>query len=112
VLISRDWSGKTLADHRADARAWVRALLGVSDGHDQVPIVDTQPGDPSPVAWELARPDDPDVPPLQHRILRAISTRIQHRAAIAAARERSGADHRTMFRQLEAMTPQQPHGEE
>jgi len=92
VLISRDWSGKTLADHRADARAWVRALLGVADGHDQVPVVEARPGDASPVAWELARPDDPDVPPLHHRILRAISTRIQHRAAIAAARERSGSD--------------------
>ena len=28
VLVSRDWSGKTLADHRADAHDWVRVLLG------------------------------------------------------------------------------------
>jgi len=92
VLVSRQWSGKTLADHKADTRAWVRALLGVSDGHDQAATVDHRPGEPSPVAWEMARPDDPDVPPLQHRLLRAISARIQRRAAIAAARERAGPD--------------------
>jgi hypothetical protein len=90
VLISRDWSGKTLADHKADARAWVRALLGISDGHDQVPIVTAQPGTPAPIAWELAKPSDPDLPPLQHRLLRAISTRIQQRAELKAARERAG----------------------
>ena len=89
VLISRDWSGKTLADHRADARAWVRALLGISDVHDQVPIVTAEPGTPAPVAWELAKPGDPDLPPLQHRLLRAISTRIQQRAQLQAARERA-----------------------
>jgi hypothetical protein len=90
VLISRDWSGKTLADHKADARAWVRALLGISDGHDQIPIVTAQPGEPTPVAWELAKPSDPDLPPLQHRLLRTISTRIQQRAELRAARERAG----------------------
>ncbi|HZN76276.1 MAG TPA: replication initiator, partial [Micromonosporaceae bacterium] len=92
VLVSRNWSGKTLADHRADTRAWVRALLGISDGHDQAAAVDHQSGTPAPVAWEMARPDDPDVPPLQHRLLRAVSARIQRRAAIAAARERAGPD--------------------
>ncbi|WP_371686182.1 replication initiator [Micromonospora sp. 15K316] len=30
VLISRQWSGKTLADHRADRKEWVKALLGVT----------------------------------------------------------------------------------
>lgn|GEM_PF-423728 len=84
VLVSRDWSGKTLADHRADARAWVKALLGITTN-------DTGQGDgdqePAPVAWELARPDDPDVPPLEHRLLRAISARIQQRQQLRAARE-------------------------
>jgi hypothetical protein len=90
VLVSRDWSGKTLADHRADARAWVRALLGVSTDQETPPAVDAEPGSPAPVAWELARPDDPDVPELEHRLLRAISQRIQWRAQLAAARERAG----------------------
>jgi len=89
VLVSRHWSGKTLADHRADARAWVRALLGVSNPHDQVPTAAVEPGTPVPVAWELARPTDPDMQPLQHRLLRAISQQIQWRAEINAARERA-----------------------
>jgi hypothetical protein len=33
VLVSRQWSGKTLADHRWDQRARVRNLLAVSLGH-------------------------------------------------------------------------------
>ena len=85
VLVSRDWSGKTLADHRTDARAWVRAALGVSDDE---PTGDTPAGQASPFAWEMARPNDPDVPPVAHRLLRAISARVQNRAAIEAARAR------------------------
>jgi hypothetical protein len=90
ILVSRDWSGKTLADHRADARAWVKALLGVSTDHEHTDPADVEQGKAAPVAWELARPDDPDVQPLEHRLLRAISQRIQWRAELAAARERAG----------------------
>ncbi|MEV8517579.1 replication initiator [Dactylosporangium sp. NPDC051484] len=88
VLVSRQWSGKTLADHKYDNRAWVKALLGITEPHDQVPAVDDRPGQPAPFAWEMARNDDPDVPPLQHRLLRAISARIQQRAQLSAAKER------------------------
>ena len=75
---SFDWkaSGKRLR--------MTRAALGVSDD----PVDEPESGQPPPVAWELARPDDPDVPPVQHRLLRAISARIQNRAAIDAARAR------------------------
>jgi hypothetical protein len=90
VLVSRDWSGKTLADHRADAKAWVKALLGVTTDHEHHPPADVPPGEPAPVAWELARPDDPDLQPLEHRLMRAISQRIQWRAELNAARERAG----------------------
>jgi hypothetical protein len=87
VLISRDWSGKTLADHKADARDWVRALLGVTvdlkgNGNPEVAT-------PSRHAWELARPDDPDVPPLAHRLLRTISERARWRAELLAAQARA-----------------------
>jgi hypothetical protein len=85
VLISRQWSGKTLADHRADNRAWVRALLGHTTGHDQ------EGDDPRRYAWELAKPDDPDLPPLGHRLLRAISQRIQQRAQLDHARRAAPA---------------------
>jgi hypothetical protein len=99
VLISREWSGKTLVDHRADNRDWVRAILaGNLDGHAEDQAVTVERGR---YTFELARPGDPDVPPVQHRILRAVSTRIQWRSALARARDRAGGavsanqDHRT-----------------
>ncbi|MEU7996168.1 replication initiator [Micromonospora sp. NPDC049060] len=90
ILVSRDWSGKTLADHRADARAWVRKLLGVTTGADDADPVDQN--DAPAYAWELARPDDPDIPPLQHRLLRALSQRAQWKAALLAARDKATQD--------------------
>jgi hypothetical protein len=92
VLVSRNWSGKTLADHRADAHAWVKALLGVSVTAEDATLADGQAVAPIPVAWEMARPGDPDLPPIEHRLLRAISQRIQRRAQLAAARRRDGTD--------------------
>src|SRR5262249_42485134 len=89
VLVSRQWSGKTLADHKADARAWVRALLGVSDGHETADPVEVDQGEAQPYASELVRPGDPDLPPLAHRLLRAVSERIQWRHALLAAKDRA-----------------------
>lgn len=83
VLVSRDWSGKTLADHRADAHAWVKALLGITT---------EEPAEKPAVAWEMARHDDPDLPALEHRLLRAISERIHRRTEMSAARQRVGSD--------------------
>ena len=48
VLVSRKWSGKTLADHRADRRDWLLSTLGVSAT------------DPARYAWEPVAPGDPD----------------------------------------------------
>ncbi|MGA4730505.1 replication initiator [Micromonospora taraxaci] len=87
ILVSRDWSGKTLADHRADARAWVRNLLGITTNADDADPA--TPDQPTAYAWEMARPDDPDIPPLQHRLLRALSQRAQWKAALLAARDRA-----------------------
>ena len=42
VLVSRKWSGKTLADHRADRKAW---LTGTSDFRQPTPAA--TPGNPS-----------------------------------------------------------------
>jgi len=93
VLVSRQWSQKTLADYRADGRAWVRAILagGVGD-HDQA-VTDDEPG--SRYVFEPVRPDDPDVPPYQLRILRAISARIRWKDELAAARARHDAASRS-----------------
>ncbi|HEY0698345.1 MAG TPA: replication initiator, partial [Micromonospora sp.] len=90
VLISRNWSGKTLADHRADRKDWVKALLGVTTDAATADPADGQGDEPVRHAWEIARPTDPDVPPLAHRILRAISERIQWRAQLDAARHAAG----------------------
>ncbi len=48
MLVSRKWSGKTLADHRADRKDWLLRTLGVSAT------------DPARYAWEPVAPGDPD----------------------------------------------------
>jgi hypothetical protein len=90
VLVSRDWSGKTLGDHRYDQFAWIRKLLQLQpkDGdEDQAANVDAARAReaPDPIRWTVARPTDPGVPDLSRRLLRMISTRIQQRAAVQAA---------------------------
>ncbi len=50
VLVSRKWSGKTLADHRADRRTWLTSALGL-------PATD-----PARYTWEPVKPGDPDLP--------------------------------------------------
>jgi hypothetical protein len=94
VLVSRLWSGKTLADHRYDQQLWLRNLLQVARGIDDDIDPNTADhiaaaragGAPAPIAWERCRPGDPDVPDLARRILRAIAAKIKHREAIAAAK--------------------------
>jgi hypothetical protein len=92
VLISRQWSGKTLADHRADNRAWIRAILAGSvdqadtASQDQAAIVEPA-AEPGRYTFELAKPGSPGVAPVEHRILRAISTRIQWREQLRKARQ-------------------------
>ncbi|WP_435588388.1 replication initiator [Micromonospora chalcea] len=95
ILISRDWSGKTLADHKHDARAWVRALLGATTDSGAAgetgQLVD-DPGDTADRvrhAWELARPDDPDVGPLSYRLMRSISERARWWSELLAAKDRA-----------------------
>jgi hypothetical protein len=83
-----------LTDHKWDQRTWVRNLLRNTIGYLDDIDPDTQTridaaragGASAPIAWDLARPGDPDLPDLSRRLLRAISTKIQHRAAIHAAR--------------------------
>ncbi|WP_239168089.1 replication initiator [Catellatospora coxensis] len=70
VLVSRQWSGKTLADHRADNRAWVRTVLSGALAEGEEPA-----DDPHRYHFEMARPDDPDVDSLAVRLMRAVSER-------------------------------------
>jgi hypothetical protein len=89
VLVSRDWSGKTLSDHKADSRDWVRALLGATTDMEGEGNPEAVADSASRYAWELARPNDPDVPPLSFRLLRSISERAQWRRHLLAARDRA-----------------------
>jgi hypothetical protein len=73
VLVSRKWSGKTLADHRADRKTFVRDMLAA------VEIVKPEP-DTSRLIWRKVQPGDPQVPPRAHLLMHAISERIAWRA--------------------------------
>src|SRR5947207_1618326 len=90
VLISRQWSNKTLADHRADNRAWVRAILaGDLEGTDDQTGPPDPPDGPHRYLYELAKPGSPGVPPVEHRILRAIHNRVRWRQQLAEAKRRT-----------------------
>ena len=77
VLVSRKWSGKTLADHRADRRAWLTGMLGL-------PATD-----PGRYTWELVRPGDLDHMPTGQRLLHVVADRIQWQTALEQARRRA-----------------------
>ena len=88
VLVSRQWSGKTLADHRADQRAWVRTVLSGALTDDEQP---DGGNDRDRYAFELARLDAPDVPPLQVRIMQSIAVRHRWKTALHNALGPPGA---------------------
>ena len=77
VLVSRKWSGKTLADHRADRQQWLLSALGVSAT------------DPACYAWELVVPGDPDHMDHARRLLHAVADRARWQAALSEARYRA-----------------------
>jgi hypothetical protein len=85
VLVSRKWSGKTLAHHKNDRTTWVLARLaeaGISATREPI-----EPNDQDRYVWEHASPGDPDVKPPEHRLLILIAERIQQRRQLNQARE-------------------------
>jgi Replication initiator protein, pSAM2 len=78
VLVSRKWSGKTLADHRADRKAWLVQTLGL-----EVP-------DPARYTWAQVTPGEPDYLPLEQRLLHVVADRARWKAALIEARRRAG----------------------
>jgi hypothetical protein len=73
VLVSRKWSGKTLADHHADRITFVtQALAAVGIAK---PAQDT-----SRLTWRKLTPGDHNVPPRAHLLMHAIAQRIAWRA--------------------------------
>jgi len=81
VLVSRKWSGKTLADHRNDRRQWLLETLG---------ILDT---DPARYTWEPVTPGDPDHMPPARRLLHVVADRQKWHAALTEARARASGQH-------------------
>jgi hypothetical protein len=77
VLVSRKWSGKTLADHRADRKEWLTATLGI-------PATD-----PARYAWEPVTPADKDHMSGPQRLLRVVADRIRWQQALDEARRRA-----------------------
>jgi hypothetical protein len=89
VLVSRKWSGKTLADHRADRKAFVLEALAA------VGITKAEP-DRARQVWQKVQPGDPHQPPRDHLLMHAIAERIRWRAeydrALLAAAGPPGPD--------------------
>jgi hypothetical protein len=77
VLVSRKWSGKTLADHRGDRQAWLTEMLGL-------PAID-----PARYRWEQVQPDDDDYMPSSRRLLRSVADRLKWENALTEARRRA-----------------------
>jgi Replication initiator protein, pSAM2 len=77
VLVSRRWSGKTLADHRADRKAWLTEMLG---------LLAT---DPATYRWEPVTPNDEDYMPPARRLLHSVADRLHWQNALNEARRRA-----------------------
>jgi hypothetical protein len=80
VLVSRKWSGKTLADHRADRKQWLLTALGLSAT------------DAARYAWEPVAPSDPDHMSHAQRLLHVVADRIQWQTTLAEARRRAAGE--------------------
>jgi hypothetical protein len=76
--VSRKWSGKTLADHRADRKAWLVETLGL-----EVP-------DPARYSWSQVTPVDADYLPPEQRLLHVVADRARWKTALTEARQRAG----------------------
>ncbi|TCP56683.1 hypothetical protein EV191_101629 [Tamaricihabitans halophyticus] len=73
VLVSRKWSGKSLADHKTDRKTFVRDMLASVGIHKPEP-------DNSRLIWRKLTPGDQNAPPRAHLLMHAISERISWRA--------------------------------
>jgi hypothetical protein len=78
VLVSRKWSGKTLADHRGDRKAWLMEQLGLSATDDS-----------SRCRWQRVTPSYDDYLPPAQRLLRVVAERMRWKQALDEARRRA-----------------------
>jgi hypothetical protein len=80
VLVPRKWSGKTLADHRGDRKAWLLSMLDLPATGDRR------------YRWEPVTPGDEDFMPHSRRLLHVLADRARWQAALAEARRRAQED--------------------
>lgn len=78
VLVSRKWSGKTLADHRGDRQAWLLAALGLSAAEDT-----------GRYPWQRVSPADDDYLPRTRRLMLVVADRMRWKHALDEARRRA-----------------------
>ncbi|MEC3978621.1 replication initiator [Amycolatopsis sp. H20-H5] len=83
VLVSRKWTGKTLVDHKADRKAFVKQALAVVGIEKPEPNYER-------LVWRKVESGDAHVPPRDHLVMAAIAERITwkaeyDRALLAAA---------------------------
>ena len=78
VLVSRKWSGKTLADHRGDRKQWLMDALGISATDDT-----------GRYRWEQVTPNDTDYLPPPKRLVQVIAERMRWKHALDEARRRA-----------------------
>ncbi|MFB9718270.1 replication initiator [Planobispora longispora] len=81
VLVSRKWSNKTLAEHKADRRAWILDALGLAEDPAQT--------DPHRYVWKPVSTKDPTRTPLAKRLLRAVADRQRTRARLLELQARA-----------------------
>jgi hypothetical protein len=80
VLVSRKWSGKTIADHRTDRKNWVLARLaeaGIS--------ATGNPAEPGRYAWKLKPPGKAE--PVEQLILARLAERLEMRRQLDQAKK-------------------------
>jgi hypothetical protein len=75
--VSRKWSGKTLADHRGDRKAWLMTMLDLPAEEDRR------------YRWEPVTPADDDYMAHSRRLLHVLADRARWQAALAEARRRA-----------------------
>jgi hypothetical protein len=78
VLVSRKWSGKTLADHKADRKLFVAQALSAIG-------IEKEVTDTSRLIWRKVEPGDRNAPPRAHLLIHAIAERIRWRAEYDSA---------------------------
>ncbi len=94
VLVSRQWTGKTLSDHRADRAAIVRATLAEAGiealDTDRCSATATDDGQPRFV-WSPVSAEDDDVPTYRRVMADAIAEAVRWRTEYEHAKQRARA---------------------